>query len=317
MRAVIECCADPALGVVKTSAEINARVAALKAPLDQAQTCIRVAFGLALSGSAANVDVSRIADIMHRIRTWSELDAETSAQRLADSVLKPEAKTVFDALLAVGMGDAGDADIHQAWIKHDASHAAQMMAKLATSGLTVETFQLQLSRVLVDSHLATMLPIGGAPTRAQMLLALTIADGDGSLPSHVRDFLRAAAGGSAARSFPAALDVTTLLPNGAENVLDRIGLTDKTPPTTGTVSGNVDTDGDGKNDTRIATEPHKATVDTENLMVREKPSSAAKDIGKLAKNASVRVAGTTREGTWSMIDFNGKAGFVATKYLKS
>jgi len=317
MRAAIECCADPGLGVVKTTAEINTRVAALKAPLDQAQTCIRVAFGLALPGGAGNVDVSKLADVMHRIGTWNELDAATPAQRLADSVLKSEAKTVFDGLLAVGMGDAVDADIHQAWIKHDPSHAAQMMTKLETSGLTVETFQLQLSRGLVDPHLMTMLPIGGTPTRAQMLLALTIADSDAALPSHVRDFLRAAAGGSAARSFPAPLDVKTLLPNGAENVLERIGLTDKTPPTTGTVPGNVDTDGDGKNDTRIATEPHKAIVDTDNLMVRDKPSSAAKDIGKLAKKTIIRVAGTTREGTWSMIDFNGKAGFVATKYLKS
>lgn len=291
--------------------------AALAGSTDHWQTCIRIGFGLALPAAAASdVDVAKLADVVHRINTWGELDAATPAQRLADSVLRTEAKTVFDALIAVAMGDDVDADIHQAWMKHDPTHAAQMMAKLSTSGLTVETFKLQLSRGLVDSHLTTLLPISGTPTRGQMLLALAIADADDPLPAHVRDFLRAAAGGASARSFPAVLGVDTLLPNGAGHVLERIGLTDKVPPPTGTIGGNVDTDGNGMNETRIATNPHRALVDTDNLMVRATATSAAKDIGKLAKGTIVRVAGTTRNGTWSMIDFNGKVGFVATRYLK-
>ncbi len=198
LRAALECCADPAIGIASTSAEIRKRVIALVGTHEQGLASIRLGFQLALP-HAGNVDVAKLADLSHRVSIWGDLDASTPAQRLADSVRANEAKTVFDALLALGRGDDVDADIHQAWMKYDPTHAAAMMTKLSTSGMTVETFKQQLSRAIVDSHLATMLPISGMPTTGQMLLALTIADANDALPAVVRDFLRAAAGGGGAR----------------------------------------------------------------------------------------------------------------------
>jgi len=51
-------------------------------------------------------------------------------------------------------------------------------------------------------------------------------------------------------------------------------------------------------------------------MVREAATSEAKHLGKLAKGTLIRVAGSTRNCSWSMIDFDGKVGFVKTQYLE-
>ncbi len=317
LRAALECCSDPALGIAPTTAAIRTRLAA-PAGAGQWAACIRVAFQLALP-AVGNVNVSMLADLVHRIGEWGEFNSAVTAQRLADKVQKPEATPVFSAMIGAGPGDAMVAGIHQAWMKFDPSHATQMMTALTTSGFTSEDFAKQLSRGLVASHLATMLPIVGAPTRGQMILALTIANQDGEgMPAAVRDFLRHAAGGAASRSFPVGLDVNGILPNGAPRVLQAIGLSAKSPPpTSGTVDGNVDLDGDGKNETLITVAPHQMTVGTDNLMVRASATSSAPELGKLAQGTVVRVAGSTRNGTWSMIDFNGRAGFVSTQYLKS
>jgi len=115
---------------------------------------------------------------------------------------------VFRALLAAGLGDSVDSLIHQAWMKFDPAHAAQMMTTLGSSGMNVEEFKLQLSRGIVEPHLGTMLPLTATPTQAQMVLALTFAE-EGTMPPHVREVLRKAAGGPASRAFPAALHVDT------------------------------------------------------------------------------------------------------------
>lgn len=118
-------------------------------------------------------------------------------------------------------------------------------------------------------------------------------------------------------AFPAALNVNTLFPNGEGKVLERIGLSAKAPPpASGTIDGNVDLDHDGKNETHIEPNAHKAMVKVDNLMVRETATSEAKELGKLKKDTIIRVAGSTRNGTWSMIDFEGKVGFVKTMYLQ-
>jgi hypothetical protein len=256
-------------------------------------------------------------DLSHRIATWGEYSAAVNAQQLADSVKKAEVAKVFSALLPMSGPDV-ETGIHLAWTKYDPSHAGKMMAALTRSGFTSEDFAKMLSRSIVDPYLAALLPIG-APTRGQMILALTIADQDGGhMPKPVRDFLRVAAGGAITTHFPAALDVDTILPNGAPKVLDAIGLSPESPPTGGAPSdGNVDLDRDGKNETYVEPAPHHAQVTVDALVVRATPTSLGKSLGVLAKAQRVRVMGTVRHTTWSMIDFNGATGFVATKHLKA
>jgi hypothetical protein len=257
-----------------------------------------------------------MVDVVHRIRVWVDYNATVNALSLADSVKKAEATKVFTALL-VASGPDLETGIHHAWTKHDPTHAAKMLVSLTTSGFTSEDFAKMLSRPILDKHLTALLPIG-APTRGQMILALTIADQDGAkMPRSVRDFLRAAAGGATTTTFPAVLDVDTILPNGTPKILEAIGLSPKSPPAAGaTIDGNVDADHDGTNETHVVTDPHKAEVTVAALVVRDMPTSSGKDLGTIVKPLIVRVMGTTRAGAWSLIDFNGATGFVATRYLK-
>lgn len=316
LRAAIECCADAKIGIAATAAEMDKRAKALSGSTDHWDTCIRVAFNLALEGSTTHVDVAKLADLTHRIGDWSEAYVDTPAQRLADSVKKSEAKTLFPDLIAIGYGNDVNALFYQAWMKFDAGKGTQFMTALGASGMTVESFKLQMSPGLVDSHLDTLLPISGSPTPGQMLLALTIADADRPVPSHVRKFLRAAAGGDASRAFPGGLNVGTLYPNGEARVLEKIGLSDKAPPPPGTaVDGNADLNADGMNESHIDVNPHRGQVKAEELNVREKATTDSKVLGTLKKDTIVRIAGSTRHGKWSMIDYEGKVGFVSTHYL--
>jgi uncharacterized protein YgiM (DUF1202 family) len=316
LRAALECCADPKVGIAGTAAEMDTRAKALAGSTEQEASCIRVAFTIALEGSSKHVNVATLVDLSHRIRWWSEAYVDSPAQRLADGVKKSEAKHVFPALLACGFGDDTNALFYQAWMKHDAGKATQFMTALGGSGMTVEQFKLQLSPGIVDSHLDTLLPISGTPTTGEMLLALTIADADRAVPKHVRKFLRAAAGGDSSRAFPAGLNVDTLYPNGAAQVLEKIGLSDKAPPPPGTaIDGNADLNSDGTNESHIDVRPHRAQVKAEELNVREKATTESKILGTLKKDEIIRVAGSTRHGKWSMIDFEGKVGFVSTHYL--
>lgn len=316
LRAAIECCADPKIGIAGTAAEMTKRVAALSGSTDQWDTAIREAFTIALEGSTTHVNVATLVDLSHRIRWWSEAYTDTPAQRLADNVKKGEAKHVLGALVACGLGNDADALFYQAWMKHDASKGTQFMTALGGSTMTVEQFKLQLSPGIVDSHLDSLLPISASPNKAQMLLALTIADSDRSLPKHVRRFLREAAGGDASRAFPSTLNVGTLYPNGEAHVLEKIGLSDKAPPPAGTaIDGNADLDHDGKNESHIDVRPHRGQVNTEELNVREKATTDSKILGTVKKDTIVRIAGSTRNGKWAMIDFDGKVGFVSTHYL--
>ncbi|MBL9014258.1 MAG: DUF4157 domain-containing protein [Myxococcales bacterium] len=317
LRACIECCADPAIGIKGTTAEMEKRVAALASSTDGWETCVRVAMEVALHrGPGKDVDVALLADLVQRVKYWLEAGSETNAAQLADNVKKGEAGKLFPALLAVGYGDDTNALYRQAWMKFDPGQATHFMSALGTSGMTVEQFKLQLSRKIVDPHLTTLLPISATPTQAQMLLALAIAN-EGSLPPHVKNFLVTAAGGPTSRAFPAGLNVSTLFPNGEPHILERIGLSDTAAPPPGTaVDGNADLDQDGKNEARIDVNPHKATVTADVLNVRERAGVESKIIGSLKKGTVVRVSGTVRHGYWSMIDFDGKAAFVSSNYLE-
>jgi len=137
----------------------------------------------------------------------------------------------------------------------------------------------------------------------------------------VKTLLRVAAGGSPTSSFPAALNVTTLIDGGGERtVLENIGLAVGTlpPPTTGSapptpVKANIDLDHDSTNERFVAISRRMANVTAGRLRVRSQPTMAASTIDYLSRGDSVRVMGTT--GSWSLIDHNGKVGFVGSGYI--
>ncbi len=322
LRAALEVYA--ASGAATCTAEIRTRVAGLAGNTGWWETITRTGFELCLP-PVGDVDVAKLLDISHRIEKWFFGGWATmiNVQNMANHVTAAEAPIVFPAMktsswatkdhLAVG--------IPEAWLKHDATQAAAFMAALTASSLTRETFFPLLARGIVDPHLATLLPLGGAKTKGQMLLALTIAVNDGvAMPAAVRDFLRDAAGGKPTSTFPAALGVGPLIaPTGELSVLENIGLAPTSKPvssgkSTVTVDGNVDANNNGKNETFIAVSPREATVNAPVLNVRKMASTASAVVDSVKKGDVVRVMGETESG-WSFIDNAGKTGFVYSKYL--
>jgi hypothetical protein len=325
LRASIECCANPQIGIAATTLVIRQRIAMTARSPDYWRTCVRVAFELALPASPdGDVDVAKLVDLSPRTATWSGIHARLSADVIANSVHADEAAKVFGAITALqGIGKDVDPDFdnvlhaaaYQAWTKYVPSRATQMMEALSASHLDVPTFEQQLSLAIVTPLLAALLPVTSAPTRGQMLLALAVADLEEPVPTPVRDFLRAVAGGPAARAFPDGLDVATLLPIGVDRVLQRIGLSDVTAPV------HVDLDRAATTETRwtrvgIAHDEVIAHV----AIVRDGPDDQANVIGRVRKGGKVHVvAGVgddARTITWVMIDFDGKVGYVRWSSLR-
>lgn len=323
LRAALECYADPAIGPAKTTTEIRARVTGLAGNTGWWETITRVGFELCLPPAPADVDIAKMLDVSHRIAAWffGGWDNMINVQNMANNVTVAEAPKVFAAMLTSSWATADhlQVGVPEAWMQHDATKGASFMAALTASSLKRETFQPLLARGIVDPKLATLLPIG-APTKGQLILAFTIAVKDGiAMPKPVRDFLRAAAGGKTASTFPAALGVGPLIaPTGELSVLENIGLAPTSPPSGGgttIVDGNVDANHDNKNETYIAVSPHEATVTASVLNVRSRPNAASAIIDTVSMGTVMRVMGQT-QGGWSFVDHQGKTGFVASKYIK-
>jgi uncharacterized protein YgiM (DUF1202 family) len=324
LRAALECYADAAIGPAKTTTEIRSRVTGLAGNTGWWETITRVGFELCLPPAPADVDAGKLLDVVHRIDAWffggwAEM---IDVQNMANNVTLAEAPKVFAAMLSSSWAAADHlkVGVPEAWMQHDASKAAPFMAALTASGLKRETFQPLLARGIVDPKLATLLPIG-APTKGQLVLALTIAVKDGAaMPTPVHDFLRAAAGGKKTATFPAALGVGPLIaPTGELSVLENIGLapTSAPPPSSGggsTVDGNVDADHDNKNETYIAVSPHEVTVTATTLNVRSRPNTGSAVVDTVGTGTVLRVMGETQDG-WSFVDHQGKTGFVSSKYV--
>ncbi len=327
LRAALECYADPAIGPAKVTSEIRTRVAGLAASTYWWECITRVGFELCLPAAPADVDVAKLLDLSHRISAWFFGGWQTmiNVQSMANNVKAAEAPKVFATMLATSWGTQDHLAVgaREAWMQHDAAQAGPFMTALTGSSLKRETFKPLLARGIVDPKLATLLPVGGAPTKGQLILALTIAANDGAaMPADVRAFLRAAAGGAQTSSFPAGLGVGPILaPTGELEILEAIGLAPTSPPPppssgggTVTVDGNVDTNSDKKNETYIPVSPHEATVDAAVLNVRRQPNASAPIRATVTKGTVVRVMGETATG-WSLVDHQGKIGFVSSKYL--
>lgn len=321
LRAAIECYADPALGPARVTTEIRTRVAALAASTDWWECITRVGFELCLPPAPADVDIGKLLDISHRIEAWffGGWDNMINVQRMADNVKPAEAPKVFPAMLATSTATSDHLAVgaREAWMKHDASQAAPFMTALTASSLTRETFTPLLARGILTSRLSTLLPVG-APTKGQMILALTYAALDGTgMPSAVRTFLRAAAGGRTTSTFPAALGAGPILsPTGELEILEHIGLAPTSAPSGGgsTVDGNVDANADNRNETFVPVSPFEANVTAWVLNVRQAASGGARVIATVTQGTVLRVMGTTTTG-WSLIDHQGKIGFVRSSYL--
>jgi hypothetical protein len=325
LRAALECYADAAIGPAKTTTEIRTRVAGLAGNTGWWETITRVGFELCLPLGAGDVDVGKLLDVVHRIAAWffGGWADMIDVQNMANNVTAAEAPKVFPAMLSSSWATADHlkVGVPEAWMQLDASKAAPFMAALTASGLKRETFQPLLARGIIDPKLATLLPIG-APTKGQLILALTIAVKDGAaMPKSVNDFLRAAAGGKKTATFPAALGVGPLIaPTGELSVLENIGLapTSAALPSVGggttVVDGNVDADHNNKNETYIAVSPHEATVNATTLNIRSRPNAASAVVDTVATGTVMRVMGETQDG-WSFVDHQGKTGFVSSKYL--
>lgn len=327
LRAALECFADPAIGPMKTTTEIHTRVTGLAASKDWWQVITRTGFELCLPKGAGNVDAAKLLDVSHRIGAWFEIMWENTSNlnRLVSSIKGDEWKTVFPAMLGTTEGSTADhiqVGINEVWMHWDATKGTPFMAALTASAFVRETFNKHLVRAVVDPRLGALLPATASPTKGQLLLALTIAAKDHkAMPKPVRDLLRAAAGGAKTTAFPAALNVPTLLAPVSElGVLDDIGLAPSSASTSSssgvtTVDGNVDANGDGKNETYIAVAPHQATVTADVLNVRARPEMTGAIIDTVKKGDIVQVMGATQDGTWSLVDHGGKHGFMATRYL--
>jgi hypothetical protein len=326
LRAALECFADPAIGPTKTTAEIAARVNGLKVSKQWWEVITRTGFELCQPKGTADIDPGKLLDVVHRIGAWFEVLWENTSdlQRLVANVHAGEEKTVFAAMLGTteAAADHIQVGVNEVWMKSDAGKGAAFMTALTASGFIRETFNKHLVRSIVDPKLATLLPATASPTKGQLLLALTIAAKDHkAMPKPVRDALRAAAGGAKTTTFPAALNVPTLVaPISELGVLEDIGLAPSSPSPPGsggvtTVDGNVDANSDGKNETFVEVAPHQATVDADVLNVRAKPGMSGAIIDTVKKGDIVQVMGATQNGTWSLVDHGGKHGFMATRYL--
>jgi hypothetical protein len=325
LRAALECYANPAIGPATVTTEIRARVAALAGNTGWWETITRVGFELCLPPAPADVDVAKLLDVVHRIDAWffAGWADMINVQNMANNAQPGEAATVFGAMLTTvnAAQDYLKVSAPEAWMQFDATKTAAFMTGLTGSALVRNTFKPLLARGIVDPKLATLLPLG-APTRGQMLLALTIAVDDGtSMPAPVRDFLRAAAGGATTSTFPAALGVPALIaPTGELSVLENIGLAPRSAPpsggsTTVTVDGNVDANHNNRNETYISVSPREATVNVAQLHVRRRADVTSTVIDTVTAGTVLRVMGETPNGDWSFVDHNGRTGFVATRYI--
>ncbi len=325
LRAVLETYADTRFGPTTTTGWMRTRVTALAGETQWYKTQTRSAFQVALP-AAGDVDPAIVLDLSHRVEPWllTGWASSTNVGNLAGAVHAGEETTVFGGMLASEFAaeDHMAVAVQEAWMSSVASHVPTFAAALDATPLERSGLRPLLDRAIVDPNLATLLAISGSPTRGQMVLALTIAVEDGPpMPTDVRTFLRTAAGGVATGSFPAVLNVTSLIDGADElSILRDVGLAPGTPASSGSSSSgtapdraNIDLNRDSTNERFVTISRRTASVTASGLYIRPRPAQSATDIGKLVLGDVVRVMGF--QGNWSLIDAGGRVGFVGTFYL--
>ncbi len=205
----------------------------------------------------------------------------------------------------------GKIAMDQVWMVRRAARQAFFLAGLDTFATTVDaTPHLDLD--WLAPSLAALLPVAsaGAPTRAQMKLALFALDN-----ADAQAFLRANAGASRRLTMPAGTTVPGL--TGGEqtedSVLRELGLLGAAPPP-GAVPPNLDLDGDGIADVYVESLTRRAVVTPSWLNVRSRPDARSPRIDVVPAKHRVEIIGES--GRWFGIDHGGRIGFVAKAFLR-
>jgi hypothetical protein len=197
---------------------------------------------------------------------------------------------------------------------HDPTRAASLLAALG-SFATVQDAKPHLDAGWLAPSMAALLPVASAaaPTKAQLLLALWGVTGDRSDASAAA-FLRAGAQATLHVPVPAGTTVEGLTGSDSEDdVLTVIGLKGGDATPTNPVA-NVDTDGDGVNDTYVESITRHAVVTAKWLNVRAQPDRAAKRVDTFAAGTRLEVFG--RSGAWLAVERPGGVGFVHQAWVR-
>ncbi len=327
LRATLETYADARYGPTRTTEYMRLRLNLLAGEKEWFRTQTRSALQIALPATS-NVLPATLLDLSHRVRAWLNVvwaDTKDIVASLVAAVRPAEAATVYGGMLASEQANLPHLKIvvEQAWMSVDIGHAPNFMAALDASSLPLSELRPLLYDVVVYPRLADLLKISGSPSHGQILLALAIAMKEGSaMPNDAMKFLRTAAGGSATQAFPAALGLPGLMSASDEyEVLTNIGLAPGMSAASGASQSsqglqhqaNLDLNHNGLNERFAVIQRESLEVLTSRLNIRARPALDAPILGVLGMGAVVRVMG--KIGNWSLIDADGRVGFVRTAYL--
>ena len=333
LRAALETWADPALGPAWTTNEMRKHVNEKKSSKEWWQSLTVTAYRIALP-AAGDVDPAILANLAHRAEAWllAGWPDSASVDRIVASVTAAEAPILYPVMLKSSDHPPSAFPhlpivVQEAWMAVDAAHEANFMTAIGKTSLERTELAKHLSDAVVDPHLPSVLVAANPakPTKAQLLLALTIAVArPGGMPPDVLKLLTDAAGGRKTAKFPAGLKVPGLLDGASElGVLRSIGLAPGAAPALGgggplPDDANVDIDADLVNETFVAVAAKSVAIGPDPKDIRAKPDKMSTFIGNLAggklmiggadSGSTIQVVGMA--GGWTAVDMNGTIGFV-------
>ncbi len=195
---------------------------------------------------------------------------------------------------------------------NDPGRGADFLTELDSFGTTTDA-EPHLSAGWLAPSTAALLPLAsaGAPTRAQMKLALWGVTG-GRDEAGCHAFLLENAKTTRHVVMPAGTTVDGLTGGGAAeiDVLTTLGLAGHAVPAAvgGAPAPNLDTDGDGINDTYVESVTRHGVIAGEGVRLRAKPSFAGAVLELLSRPTKLDVFG--EHGAWVAVDRGGRVGFV-------
>ncbi len=230
----------------------------------------------------------------------------------ANNNLSPaEESSVFTPLHAFA-GPGGQLAIDEVWMINDPGRGADFFTELDSFGTTTDAGP-HLSTGWLAPSTAALLPLAsaGAPTRAQMKLALWGVTG-GRDEAGCHAFLLENAKTTRHVVTPAGTTVDGLTGGAAAeiDVLTTLGLAGHAVPAAvgGAPEPNLDTDGDGINDTYVESVTRHGVIAGEGVRLRAQPSFAGAVLELLFMPTRLDVFG--EHGAWLAVDRGGRVGFV-------
>lgn len=259
--------------------------------------------------------MNRIANSVARGLSEFDLTAEQRPGTIAglNNDLSPaEASSILTPLYPHAPATARLA-IEQVWMIRTPGRRPTFLALLDTFATTVDATP-HLDVDWLAPSLSTLLPVAsaGAPTRAQMKLALFARD-----DASAQAFLRANAGAARRLTMPAGTTVPGLTGGDLteDDVLRDLGLLGAAPgPSGGGPAPNMDLDGDGVPDIYVESLTRQAMVTARRLNVRPRPELTAAPFTSVAAGARVDVIGEV--GKWFAVDHAGRVGFVWRTWVR-